>query len=1603
VLKNDGDLATGGTLSFATPPPTFSTPTVVTNSATSFSTSGSGANETVNVTLNGTINPRGNATRARFEYSTGNASCSSLTGSITTLTTLDYDDSDLPTLNLVLNGGFESQITFPVTGLTRNTNYCYRILGDYIWNLDTSSAPNTLNGSWVSFYASGTNPPTVSTEPATSIAGTTATLNGTVTKGTNDANISFCLSATAPTTAVLGSCISGLANPSPTSVSSGSVSPTLAATGLSPSTTYYFQVIATDSVGPTHGNIETFTTTGPPLATTSSATNVLSTSATLNGSVIANGATATAYFCYVIDNPAVSHDANRDGYLDNCVTDTSPDPTKLTNPSVTSTIAASGSAAKAANLSGLTGSSKYHFQILANSANGWAKGEILDFTTPVAATVPVVTTVAASSVAGTTATLNGTITAGNADTTARFCLGTAIDLAGCTQVSATPSTVSGNTSTNITYAATGLTAGTVYYFKAQGTNSAGSSEGVIRSFTTTSDPAQATTNTPSPIGVTTSTLRGTVTAGTHAIQSVEFCLSTTNTLVSGVLQNCTAGTQASVSGGSVSAGQSGSPTVSVTALTGDTTYYVQVKANPASPGVTVYGEVLSFTTDTALATAQTIAADNISITTARLNGKVSAGTYPGTVSFCISSSDTATDGALTNCLTGRLGTVSTASISAYSAITDVNVSASSLAADTTYYFQVIVTPNTGTAVRGTVLSFTTSEMAPEATTVDAASVTGKSAKLNGSVKAGSKKVAVKFCLSTSTATRSWGGGGGTVLDDCPNANTNWRNASAVQEIEGNATGNPSLDTSGLNPNTTYYFQVGSFPTTGNPSFGEVKSFKTPLIQPEVQTLAPSNVSETGARLNGQANANNSRTTVRFCLSSSSDATTVSASRVLNACLASSQVSLSTTRMPNNGHTIDDGSLLTFRQADLSVADLEDDVTYYYQAVATNDAGTAVGEILSFTTGEKRPEATTSNASSVAGKSARLNGSAKAGSKTANVRFCLATANTTTTWAGANVLSVCPSGSGNWRNPTFVTSLSKNNSGSPYLDTTNLIPNKTYFFQVATFPTSGAQDPAIGEVKEFKTPLIAPEVETLAPSGVSETGARLSAEANANNSRTTVRFCISESSATTNRILNDCSDTADVSRDTSRTPNTGAVIDGSEETMTTDQEAELSVADLENETTYYYQAIATNDAGTAAGNVLSFTTGLSNFRSFQDPGASGGTGGVPTGGPTTGPPLPTRPSNPLTPTPLPIGPSNLGPAPSSGAAPSQGGSQAPQEPTLTTMDLGDKSVTLGELARERTPGFSDGTGISVLVTGSKVTGQFVVSPGEALDSLGLALALEESSNRWSQDFARVTNADPISTPSQASVYNAPVDETALDTFSRSGLATPKTLNDFNVSSSSKWLSVSADANTYLPGTKIYLTVTSEPVIFAEAIVDRFGKAQLVGSLPLDILPAGGHSIRVVGTRSIEGVTADSEGVLQLSSEAINQISQFDAGTMATVIMSGDMPTLNKQRLVREVLLGQDVPWWTIWFAGIISLLSLAFLVYRRKSQKRLSLVTPAVALAGSLPAIALGWWTISYLISYLGIAIGLGSAALLIGLTRYFAKRNNKAQQKAKQKAKRVNA
>jgi len=116
--------------------------------------------------------------------------------------------------------------------------------------------------------------------------------------------------------------------------------------GLQPNTTYNYRVKATSSAGITNGENMTFKTQNypPPTATTSDATIITQTTATLNGTVNANGFSTTVSFEYG--------------------TTTSYGQTKTANQSpITGNLNESVSC----SLSGLTANTIYHFRVKAES------------------------------------------------------------------------------------------------------------------------------------------------------------------------------------------------------------------------------------------------------------------------------------------------------------------------------------------------------------------------------------------------------------------------------------------------------------------------------------------------------------------------------------------------------------------------------------------------------------------------------------------------------------------------------------------------------------------------------------------------------------------------------------------------------------------------------------------------------------------------------------------------------------------------------------------------------------------------------------------------------------------------------------------------------------------------------------------------------------------------------------------------------------------------------------------------------------------------------------------------------------------------------------
>ena len=113
----------------------------------------------------------------------------------------------------------------------------------------------------------------------------------------------------------------------------------------------------------------------------------------------------------------------------------------------------------------------------------------------VAGNPPTVTTIAATAVTGTGATLNGTVNANLSSTTVSFDYG--ISTSYGTNVAGTPLTVTGASSTAVTTALTGLTPGTTYHYRANGANSYGTTNGGDLTFTTLSNNANLSNLVPS--------------------------------------------------------------------------------------------------------------------------------------------------------------------------------------------------------------------------------------------------------------------------------------------------------------------------------------------------------------------------------------------------------------------------------------------------------------------------------------------------------------------------------------------------------------------------------------------------------------------------------------------------------------------------------------------------------------------------------------------------------------------------------------------------------------------------------------------------------------------------------------------------------------------------------------------------------------------------------------------------------------------------------------------------------------------------------------------------------------------------------------------------
>ena len=230
----------------------------ITTTELSVSTSAAASVTSSSATLNGSLNHLGGCTSVDvyFEYGTDTSY-----GSTTS------------TQSLTSTGAFSADIS----GLTASTTYHFRAVascgGTTVYGLDstfTTSAPGL----------------SVTTNAATSITATGATLNGTLNDLGTDPSVNVYFQY--GTTAAYGS------STIPQSMSAaGPFSASIS--GLMANTTYHFRAVAQGTTT-VYGADMTFTTpTGTLSVTTGSATSISSTSATLNGTLTSLGDATTVH------------------------------------------------------------------------------------------------------------------------------------------------------------------------------------------------------------------------------------------------------------------------------------------------------------------------------------------------------------------------------------------------------------------------------------------------------------------------------------------------------------------------------------------------------------------------------------------------------------------------------------------------------------------------------------------------------------------------------------------------------------------------------------------------------------------------------------------------------------------------------------------------------------------------------------------------------------------------------------------------------------------------------------------------------------------------------------------------------------------------------------------------------------------------------------------------------------------------------------------------------------------------------------------------------------------------------------------------------------
>jgi len=762
-------------------------------------------------------------------------------------------------------------------------------------------------------------------------------------------------------------------------------------------------------------------------------------------------------------------------------------------------------------------------------------------------TVPTVTTNAASSVGNNSATLNSTVNPNGGATTAWYRYsttspGTCNDTFGTKYPSAGTSLGSGTSNISNPQTVTTFAANTTYYFCAIANNVAGTTLGTVLSFTTTNTSAPAVTTFPaSGIGATAATLNGSGNPNGLATTGW-FRYSTSNPGSC----NDTFGTRAPSTGGT-SLG-SGATAVgysnSLAGLTQNTTYYFCAIANNSLG--TNFGSVLNFTTISAPAMI-TNPATGVTTSAATLNGNGNPNGDATTAWFRYQA--TTNPGSCNDTFGTRVPATGGTSLGSGTAGVGYSQNLTGLASGTTFYFCAIGNNSVGTTF-GSVLSFATGSAgaAPTVVTNAASSVTSSGATLNGSANPNSLATTGWFRYSTTSP--------GTCNDTfgtrIPASGGSSLGSGITSVAYSQALGS-------LLPQTTYYFCALASNTSGTGT-GSVLSFATlpSLIISSFGASPPSGSVPLSANLSASISGT-ATGTINYSFWWNCSDTTNNVSTATASCGALPAPASGTCASNSVGYKCEAVSNTTQTTSNNSYASAG---TFRGKVIVERGSAVPAEAGATITVSATAPTTTTNAASSVAGTSATLNGSASPGGIA------------TTGWFRYSTTSpgICNDTFGTRAPSTGGSSLGSGSSAVAFSQAiSGLTAGSTYYFCAIA---NNAQGTGVGSVLSFITPAV-PGMITSAASGITSSGATLNGSGDPNGLATTAWFRYSTTSPGT------CNDTFGT-----RIPASGGSSLGSGNGAVSYNQA---VSGLAASTIYYFCAIGNNSQGTGLGSVLSFTT------------------------------------------------------------------------------------------------------------------------------------------------------------------------------------------------------------------------------------------------------------------------------------------------------------------------------------------------------------------------------------------------------------------------------